>query len=128
MNTKFSNQKIKPVFGDSRGNIFDILEIPVTHIGKITFKKGAVRGNHYHKKSTQYSYVIGGKLELTIMGLNNKKIKKIILSEGDLTTIPPKMIHIYRALANSSILDITTYARGKKGYEEDTIRVKNDHV
>src|SRR3989338_2531518 len=124
MNTKFSNQKIKPVFSDSRGDIFDILEFPVKHVGKIIFKKGAVRGNHYHKKSIQYSYVISGKLELTIMGLNNKKIKKIILSEGDLTTIPPKMIHTYRALANSSILDLTTYARGEKGYEEDTIRVE----
>ena len=61
------------------------------------------------------------------MGLNNKKIKKIILSGGGLTTMPPKPIHIYRALANSSILDLTTYARGKKGYEEDTIRVENEY-
>src|SRR3989344_4779476 len=111
----FSNKKIVPVFRDARGIILDILEKPVSHIGLVTFKKGATRGNHYHKKLTQYSYVLCGKIELTI--------RKIILKEGDLTTIPRNMIHTYRALENSSMLDLTTYARGIKGYETDTVRV-----
>jgi|SRR3989338_866331 len=119
----FSNKRVVPVFKDARGIILDILEKPVSHIGLVTFKKGATRGNHYHKKSTQYSYVLGGKIELTIKKINEKKIRKIILKEGDLTTIPRNMIHTYRALENSSMLDLTTYARGIKGYETDTVRV-----
>lgn len=120
---KFTNKKIVPVFKDTRGIILDILEKPVSHIGLVTFKKGAVRGNHYHKKSTQYSYVLGGKIELTIKKINEKRAKKIILKEGDLTTIPPNMIHAYRAIEDSSMLDLTTYRRGKAGYEKDTVRV-----
>ena len=120
---KFTNKKIVPAFKDARGMILDILEKPVSHIGLVTFKKGAIRGNHYHKKSTQYSYVLGGKIELTIKKINEKRAKKIILKEGDLTTIPPNMIHAYRAIEDSSILDLTTYRRGKAGYEKDTVRV-----
>ena len=120
---KFSNKKIKPAFSDKRGDIIDILEIPVSHVGMVTFSKGAIRGNHYHKKSVQYSFVLDGKIEFTLIKLGEEKSKKIILTKGDLTTIPPGFIHTYRALANSSMLDLTTYPRGKKGYEADTVRV-----
>ncbi|KKT77456.1 MAG: Cupin 2 conserved barrel domain protein [Candidatus Giovannonibacteria bacterium GW2011_GWC2_44_8] len=123
MKIKFNNKKITPVFKDKRGSIFDILEVPVSHVGIVTFKKGAVRGNHYHKKSAQYSYILSGKIELTIKKINEKRARDRILKEGDLTTIPPNMIHTYRALENSSMLDLTTYARGIKGYETDTVRV-----
>ena len=118
--------KIKPEFTDERGYISRIVDqekIKIRSVLEITGRPGSVRGNHYHKKSTQYSYVLGGKIELTIKKINEKKIRKIILKEGDLTTIPRNMIHTYRALENSSMLDLTTYARGIKGYETDTVRV-----
>lgn len=123
MKIKFNNKKTAPVFTDERGSIFDILEVPVSHVGMVTFRKGAIRGNHYHKKSAQYSYILEGKIELTIKKINGKQARKIILKKGDLTTIPPNMIHAYRALENSSMLDLTTYRRGKAGYEGDTVRV-----
>ena len=62
--TQFKNHVLKPVFSDKRGDIFDIVEGKVGHVGLVTFKTGVIRGNHYHKKSTQYSYVLDGTIEL----------------------------------------------------------------
>jgi len=72
---RFKNVIIKPVHTDDRGDIYDILEgADVDHIGMVTFsKKGIVRGNHYHLKSVQYSYVLEGRLLLTISDPNGKR-------------------------------------------------------
>ena len=51
----------KSVFVDDRGEITDIAEnVPFNSLTLITSSKGAVRGNHYHKRTTQYTYIIEG--------------------------------------------------------------------
>ena len=121
----FQNYKLKPAFTDKRGDIFDIVEEPVSHVGFITFKKGALRGNHYHKKSTQYSYILKGTVKFVVSDIHGKNKKTFIIKEGTLSRIPPKMIHAYKALTTASMLDITTLVRGvAERYENDTVRVK----
>ena len=57
--------KIKINFKDNRGIISDILENEnINAITLITIKKGKVRGNHYHKKTYQWNYIINGKMKL----------------------------------------------------------------
>ena len=121
----FKTEKLKPVFEDKRGKIFDIVEDPISHIGFITFKKGAVRGNHYHKKSTQYTYVIAGKIELYTKDARNPDapVTKTVMTPGFLAVIPPHTIHVYRAVTPSSMIDCTTANRLKQGYENDTVRI-----
>ncbi len=125
-NTKkvmFENRKIEPVFTDDRGSIFDLIEEKVSHVGIITFNKGVTRANHYHKESVQYSYILEGKIKLAISDIDGTDKKEIILEPGMLTTIPPKMVHVYTALSKAVMIDITTMSRKDNGYEEDTVRM-----
>ena len=117
------NYKIKPAFTDARGHIFDIVEEPISHVGLITFKKGAVRGNHYHKKSVQYTYILKGKITFVTSDIKGKRKKTCILTEGMFSRIPPQIVHAYKALTSAAMLDMSTLARGVKGYEDDTVRV-----
>ncbi len=123
--TSFRGKKLKPVFEDKRGKIFDLVEDPISHIGFITFKKGAMRGNHYHKQSTQYTFVLSGKIELYTKDARKKNARavKTIMTPGYLAVIPPHIIHTYRAVTPSSMIDCTTVTRVKKSYEEDTVRI-----
>ncbi len=123
--TEFRAEKLKPVFEDKRGKIFDVVEDPISHIGFITFKKGAVRGNHYHKKSTQFTYVIDGKIELFTQDIRKPKspIIKTVMTAGHFAEIPPHVIHTYRAVTPSSMIDCTSATRKAQGYEKDTMRV-----
>ena len=123
---KITLKKITPVFTDARGAIFDILNTEVRHVGLITFSKGAVRGNHYHKIGTQYTYVLKGKVELKVKNLEeaNSVSESIIMVPGDLVEIPPMIAHAYTAIEESTIVDLTTTSRADSGYENDTVRTK----
>ena len=120
-----SIKKIKPVFQDKRGKIFDLIEDAIHHVGLITSRKGSVRGNHYHKKSVQYSYMISGKIKLITKDARspNAPKKSVIMTADHVAMIPPWTIHTYQALEDSVFLDCTTASRKKTGYEDDTMRV-----
>ena len=124
---EFKLVKIEPAFEDERGKIYDLLEMDVKHIGMITSIKGSLRANHYHKLSTQSTYMLKGKIELTIIDLRveNAEPKKVIMTSGDLAIIPPMVVHKYLALEDSEFLDFTTESRLDDGYEKDVYRIKN---
>jgi quercetin dioxygenase-like cupin family protein len=111
-------------FRDERGEIIDILEkIEIEYVSLISSKKGAIRGNHYHKNSLQYIYVLKGKIK--IVAQHGKKKKEIyIAKKGDLVYNLPKEKHAMLALEDSKFLVFTRGPRGGKNYEKDTFRLK----
>lgn len=118
-------EEIKPVHVDERGIITDILNKHLNHVGIITTEKDCVRANHYHKTSIQYNYVLSGKFEVSIAKSNNpSEVKKIILEPGMLLTIPPMIIHKFKALEKTVLLDMISESREGIGYEDDVVRVK----
>src|SRR3989344_2336952 len=125
MLNKVTVQKIKPAHADKRGLIIDILEgVSVKHIGLVTFEKGAIRANHYHKKQTQYTYLLEGEIKLVTRKVSGDKTITKITKPGDFISIPPNFIHTYMAIKKSKIIVLTDFSRDYKSYEEDTFRVK----
>lgn len=125
MLNKVTVQKIKPAHTDERGAIIDILEdVPIKHVGLVAFEKGVVRGNHYHKKQTQYSYLLEGEIRLVTRKASGGKVVTKITKPGDFISIPPGFIHTYIATQKSSIIVLTNFSRSIKKYEDDTFRVR----
>lgn len=115
--------QIEPAFTDDRGGIYDLIEEEVGHTGLITSTKGAVRANHYHKQSTQYTYLISGKMELKTQPVDKSEEVRIdIMEPGCMAVIPPNVIHAVTALEDSVFIDSTTLSRSGSGYEDDTVR------
>jgi quercetin dioxygenase-like cupin family protein len=117
---------IVPAFRDDRGEIIDIFEGVVHHTGLITFTPGAVRGNHYHREQTQYTYVLQGEIELRTCAADtpDAPVTTHLMRPGDFVTLPPHTIHAYRAVTAASMLCLTTMERGSAdAYEQDTVRV-----
>lgn len=118
-------KNIVPVFEDKRGKIIDVLEDEnIKHIGIITSNKGSIRGNHYHKKSTQWTYIISGKIKIYLKNFDNGDMKEIILNRGDLIKIPVMSIHTLESIGNSTMLVLTDQHRIDESYEYDTFRIK----
>lgn len=116
--------KKKVVFEDDRGKILDVLENEtIDSVTIITSKKGAVRGNHYHKESIQYTYVLSGGLRLFTQ-MPGEEIKARLLKPGDLAFTPPLEKHALVAEEDSEILVLTRGPRAGKNYEADTFRLK----
>lgn len=114
----------KPAISDARGFITDILDgVEVDSVTIVSSKKGAVRGNHYHKKTAQYSYVLDGKFKLYTQQ-EGKKIKQKIVKKGDLVINPPYERHAFVALEDSLLLACCYGPRAGKHYEDDTFRLE----
>ena len=119
------NLKIK--FKDNRGIIVDVLENEnINAITYITIKKGKIRGNHYHKKTYQWNYIVSGKMKLIT---KKNKIKKIItLKPGELALTVPNEHHALVGVTDCEVLVFTKGPRGGKEYETDTFRLKKPLV
>lgn len=115
--------KYKINFKDKRGSITDMLE--KEHINAVTYiitNKGNVRGNHYHKKTWQWNYVLKGKAKLVCQ---KGKLKKTatILKKGDFILLGPNEKHAFVALESFHMMVFTKGPRGGKEYENDTFRL-----
>ena len=116
--------KIKINFKDKRGVISDLIEKEnINAITLITIKKGCVRGNHFHKKTWQWNYLLTGKMKL-VTKLPNKPKKISILEPGSLVLSEPNESHALVGVTNCKCLVFTKGPRGGKEYETDTFRLK----
>ena len=121
-------QHIKVSHEDDRGSISDILQhINVDSVTLITIKEGAIRGNHFHKKSVQYSYVLSGQV-IAFIQINNQRVEKAVLNKGDMLESPVMEKHALHGVeANSTLLILTLGPRGGNQYEDDTFRTPPLH-
>lgn len=119
---------------DARGSIRDIfVSSPKDHCSIITFTADAVRANHFHKESTQYTYVIDGEIMMATQlvdkdGNATGDVEKVLLGPGDLVTHPPLHAHAFRAVRASTILAFADGIRGGTDYESDVFRLKTSIV
>jgi len=121
-------------YSDSRGEIRDIfVSSPKDHCSLITFTLGAIRANHFHKESTQYTYVVNGELLMSSClvddtGTPIAEIQEEVLVVGDIVSHPPYHAHAFRALKPSTILAFADGIRGGCDYEKDVFRLKNSII
>ena len=114
---------LTPDFEDERGYIIDLItENSIDAITLISFEKGAIRANHYHKKTTQWNYVIEGKI-LLVTKFDGGEVKKTILEKGSFVETPPLEQHALKGIEKSKILIFTKGPRAGTKYETDTFRV-----
>jgi len=102
---------------DKRGTIKDLMvgkDFSITHI---TFKKGAIRGNHYHKETEQTDIILKGKLLCS-----EKKGSEEILKKGDDIWFLRRTPHAYKALEDSEMVSICIGKRIGKNYAKDTYK------
>ena len=123
---------IKSVFTDKRGEIYDIfVHEPKDHCSLITFNKGSVRGNHFHKKSIQCAFILDGIFEICDAKVDEngefdkKNVKTYKVKKNCYISHPAYEAHAYTCLSNGgSVVVFTTGVRGGKYYEDDTYRLE----
>ena len=115
-------------FQDERGYIQDILtNESIEHVTYIFTKKGVVRGNHYHKETVQYAYILDGKVEYHYADVSGKK-GMVILEASEYIKTPPHERHAIKTLEDTKMLVFTLGVRGGMDYEKDTYRLQEPIV
>ncbi len=113
-------------FTDERGLIADLFQAEGASVTYITFKKGSVRGNHYHEETKQIDFVIKGrfivKTEWPHGAYRASNMEE--LNIGNIVQIPEGKAHAYLALEDSEMISVCIGKRVGTDYEKDTIRLK----
>tara|TARA_B110000305_G_C19307606_1_gene572367 strand:+ start:289 stop:711 length:423 start_codon:yes stop_codon:yes gene_type:complete len=114
-------------FKDKRGLIVDVFyKKNISHVAIISSKPNVIRGNHFHKKTTQYILITKGSLVYWYKDINDKKSKHAKAKIGDLIETPPYEIHALEiGKAGNEFLVFSEGLRGGKDYEKDTFRVES---
>jgi quercetin dioxygenase-like cupin family protein len=104
------------VHRDERGIIRDLFEKvdAITHIYTVA---GAVRGNHVHAKTNQYTLILRGRLLMAGGGRSYE------VGPCEWTAQPAGIPHAWKALEDTECLVVTQGPRSGEGYESDTQRL-----
>lgn len=113
---------------DDRGIIADIFyNTSIEHVAIIKSEPHAIRGNHYHKETTQTMLMTKGSLEYWYKPYgSNEPAKMYLCKVGDLITTEPFEIHALRITEEGN--EFLVFSEGKRGgmdYESDTYRVNS---
>ena len=115
--------QIKTTHQDERGEIKDIIEqIDFNGATIIESKKGSIRGNHYHKKTIQYIFVLSGKLKAKSKKVDESMVE-VVVEPGDLISHEQLEAHCFEAIEDSLFLVLSSGLRTGKDYEKDTYRL-----
>ena len=109
-------------FFDHRGSIIDLLG-PVDAVTEIVSKAGAVRGNHVHARTTQWTYVCSGRLLTAVQAGDGGPPILTERGPGDLIEEPAGLAHAWKALTGCTVLVFTRGPRSGAAYESDTERL-----
>lgn len=111
---------------DDRGKIADIFyKQNIQHSAIIDSKPNVVRGNHYHKETTQHMLITQGSMEYWYKNIDDKNDAKMIkLNKGDYISTPPYEIHALKIGEDGNqFIVFSEGLRGGSDYEKDTFRV-----
>jgi len=110
---------------DHRGDIVDVFyKDNIHHVAVIKSNQGAIRGNHYHEKTTQYMLITKGSLEYWYKPVDSDEAPKyLVMREGDFVATPPNEVHALNIIEDNEFVVFTTGDRGGMDYESDTIRI-----
>ena len=105
---------------DKRGIIKDLMVSKNFSVTYITFKKGTVRGNHYHKQTTQMDYIVSGRVKCYKIDSSSA----FLMKSGDSAFHKVNEPHAYRGLADTEMISICIGKRIGKNYSKDTYKLE----
>ena len=76
---------------DERGTLCQIFHNDNIQINSLITKKNVTRGNHYHKKATEYFYVVSGKVKVVCKDAAGEQFS--MFETNDFFVIRPNTVH-----------------------------------
>ena len=104
-------------FEDERGYIRD-LTAGVDAVTEILTHAGHVRGNHVHKATTHWTYIVSGRLQIRNGG------ETVFAGPGDLVEAAAGVEHAWLALEDSITLEFKRGPGSGEAYEDDVVRLE----
>lgn len=109
-------------YEDGRGVIQDLLAGPIDAVTEIFTRGSAVRGNHVHSQTTQWTYIVSGRLRVVTRDPGGE-VHDRTFGPGETACEPPGVAHAWQALGDTIVLVFTRGPRSGANYEDDVQRL-----
>lgn len=121
--------KMEKIYSDNRGFIAPLIDednFKVKNVVYIFSEKGAIRGNHYHKKESYWEYCLHGKFRYYQKDINdpNSKLESVVVNPTEMIFSPAGIAHAVEILEDTVILCIASRSRKQDKYLADLVKVK----
>src|SRR5216117_995675 len=106
---------------DERGYIQELDGVDhIDAVLEIMTRTGCIRGNHWHRDTTHWTYVVSGKLQI------RNGNETIFAGPGSLVAAHPGVEHAWVALEDTVALEFKrgAGASGQENYEADVVRLE----
>jgi hypothetical protein len=111
-------------FVDARGEILNLLDLPIGSVAMIRSVAGAVRANHYHKTDFHYCWLQRGGLVYAHRPVGSTAPpQQWVIRPGQLFYTPPMYEHVMRFTEESVMFAFAKNNREMANYEADTVRI-----
>ena len=92
-------------FADERGEFFEVWRGDQwKEINFFTSLKGAVRGGHYHKETSELFFVVAGRCEVEIKDLKTGQNEKFSVGYKDIFMVEPYEAHFITAVEDLKVV------------------------
>lgn len=101
-------KKLSPYFTrlDERGGFLGITQESWAEVNFIETRANQVRGNHYHKETTELFFIVSGEIEVVIDDLNSGKHLELSFRKGDVFIIEPYEVHTFRTTTDAQWINM----------------------
>ena len=89
---------------DNRGSLTGIInEGTWKESNFITSKAGAIRGNHFHKETTELFFIVEGEIKVNLQDIQKpERQEEHLFKKGDIFLIYPNTLHTFEIIKPSS--------------------------
>jgi len=119
------HRRIETATLDERGRISDVFyKASIEHVAIIeSHQQGLIRGNHYHKLTTQHIFITRGSLRYWYRPVDGSApTQSIVVREYEMVSTPPFEVHALEILEPNQFVVFSSGLRGGTDYESDTFR------
>lgn len=82
----YNNLKIDFEYEDEKGWLAQLVHKGYDQVNVLVSKKGSVRGNHFHKVSTEAFFIVSGSVDVSLR--KDSVEQKVVFKQGDFFVIP----------------------------------------
>jgi dTDP-4-dehydrorhamnose 3,5-epimerase len=114
-------------FQDKRGGLKKVamksrIGMDIEEVYVLNSNSGAVRGNHYHKKTIEYFTVVGGTSIFSLKDLETGDTETIKLTSEDniIIKVPTNVVHAFKNEENDTMVMLAVSSREYNEADTDT--------
>lgn len=93
---------------DSRRTLRQLVTADIKQVNTYQVTKGAILGEHYHKLTFEYFYIVKGSFLVVLRGIGSRDKKSQVVGKEGLFRVAPFTIHTIEALTNGEFMTFLT--------------------